>query len=123
MSESAVKDAAHLYEVERRVRHVERPGFRIQELQIGPKQKVPWHYHSNVRDTFYVLQGQIRVFLRDPKEEVRLGPGESYAVLGPGQKLAHLFGRVDRGRGRVWRGRVGHGVFSRGHGRAGGSRG
>ena len=87
MSESAVKDAAHLYEVERRVRHVERPGFRIQELQIGPKQKVPWHYHSNVRDTLYVLQGQIRVFLRDPKEEVRLGPGESYAVAA---KRPHL---------------------------------
>ena len=36
-----VKDASHLYEVERRARHVERPGFRISELQISPKQKVP----------------------------------------------------------------------------------
>ena len=33
-----------------------------------------------MQDTFYVLQGRIRVLLRDPKEEVRLGPGESYAV-------------------------------------------
>jgi mannose-6-phosphate isomerase-like protein (cupin superfamily) len=75
-----VKDASHLYEVERRVTHAARPGFRINELQISPKQKVPWHFHSNVRDTFYVLAGNIRVFLRDPKEEVRLGPGESYTV-------------------------------------------
>ena len=75
-----VKDASHLYEVERRASHAARPGFRINELQISPKQKVPWHYHSNIRDTFYVLEGSIRVFLREPKEEVRLGPGETYTV-------------------------------------------
>ena len=76
----ALKDATHLYEVERRARHAERPGFRINELQISPSQKVPWHYHSNVRDTFYVLEGEIRIFMRDPKEEVRLAPGETYVV-------------------------------------------
>ena len=76
----AVKDSSHLYEVERRARHAERPGFRISELQISPKQSVPWHYHSNIQDTFYVLQGRIRIFLRDPSEDVRLGPGEAYAV-------------------------------------------
>ena len=75
-----VTDASRLYEVERRVHHAERPGFRINELQISPTQKVPWHYHSNIQDTFYVLEGRIRVFLRDPKEEVRLGPGNTYSV-------------------------------------------
>ena len=75
-----VTDASHLYEVERRARHAERPGFRISELQLYPTQKVPWHCHSNVQDTFYVLEGQVRIFLRDPKEEVRLAPGETYAV-------------------------------------------
>ncbi len=75
-----VKDSSHLYEVERRARHAERPGFRISELQISPSQQVPWHCHSHTQDTFYVLQGRIRLFLRDPKEEVRLGPGETYTV-------------------------------------------
>lgn len=75
-----VKDASHLYEVERRQYHAQRPGFRISELQISPTQKVPWHYHSNVQDTFYVLDGRIRIFLRDPKEEIRLDPGQTYTV-------------------------------------------
>jgi mannose-6-phosphate isomerase-like protein (cupin superfamily) len=66
--------------VERRARHAERPGFRISELQISPAQQVPWHYHNNVQDTFYVLEGRLRIFLRDPKEEVRLGAGETYTV-------------------------------------------
>lgn len=70
----------HLYEVERRAEHAARQGFRITELQISTTQKVPWHCHSNVQDTFYVLSGNLRIFLREPKEEVRLGPGETYTV-------------------------------------------
>ena len=76
----AVKDASHLYEVERRARHAERPGFRISELQISPTQQVPWHFHTNIQDTFYVLAGELRIFLREPKEDVRLRPGETYTV-------------------------------------------
>ena len=68
------------YEVERSARHAERPGFRINELQIGPSQKVPWHYHTVVQDTFYVLQGRICVSLRDPGEEVHLARGETHTV-------------------------------------------
>ncbi|HXA96809.1 MAG TPA: cupin domain-containing protein [Candidatus Dormibacteraeota bacterium] len=83
----SVEDASHLYEVERRARHAERPGFRITELQIGPTQRVPWHYHTRIQDTFYVLQGRLRLFLRDPKEEIGVGPGETYSVR-PGR--AHL---------------------------------
>ncbi len=76
----AMKDGNRLYEVERRAEHAARPGFRITEIQISSAQKVPWHYHNNVQDTFYVLKGNLRLFLRDPKEEVRLGPGDTYAV-------------------------------------------
>jgi quercetin dioxygenase-like cupin family protein len=75
-----IKDASHLYEVERRVCHTERPGFRITELQISPTQTVPWHCHSNIQDTFYVIEGQVKLFLREPKESVVLGPGETYSV-------------------------------------------
>jgi quercetin dioxygenase-like cupin family protein len=76
----AVKDSSHLYEVERRARHAERSGFWITELQISPSQRVPWHYHNHIQDTFYVLEGRLRLSLRDPREEVLLGPGETYSV-------------------------------------------
>src|SRR5881275_2896266 len=83
----AIKDASHLYEVERRAEHAARPGFRITELQLSPTQKVPWHYHSNVSDTFYVLEGELRIFLQAPKEEVRLARGQSFEVK---PRRAHL---------------------------------
>jgi hypothetical protein len=62
-------DASDLYEVEHRAHHVERPGFRVTELQISATQQVPWHYHSNIQDTFYVIQRQIRLFLRDRRKK------------------------------------------------------
>ena len=76
----ALKDASHLYEVEHRAYHLERPGFRISELRLSPTQTVPWHCHSHVSDTFYVIEGQLRLFLQNPKQDIRLGPGESYVA-------------------------------------------
>jgi mannose-6-phosphate isomerase-like protein (cupin superfamily) len=82
-----LKDGGHLFEVEHRTEHAARPGFRISELRISPTQKVPWHFHTHVQDTFYVIEGSLRLFLREPKEEVRLGPGQSHAVAA---KRPHL---------------------------------
>ena len=73
-------DASHLYEVEHRARHAEREGFRISELTISPTQRIPWHLHTHVSDTFYVLTGEIIVHVREPKENIRLQPGETFAV-------------------------------------------
>jgi quercetin dioxygenase-like cupin family protein len=83
-SKPGFKDASHLYEVERRARHCEREGFRITELQLSPAQTVPWHTHTNVSDTFYVLAGDMRLFLQNPKEKVELKAGQVYQVV-PGR--------------------------------------
>jgi len=75
-----VKDASGLYEVERRDCYAQRPGFRISELQISPTQRVPWHFHNHIDDTFYLIEGNVRLFLQDPAEDIRLAPGASYCV-------------------------------------------
>ena len=74
------KDASRTYEVERRFHYAARPGFRIAEMQIGPTQTIPWHYHTEAQDTFYVINGTIRIFARDPEEDVRLSVGQTYSV-------------------------------------------
>jgi len=81
---STLKDGTALYEVERRARYGERPGFRITELQIGPTQEIPWHAHHQAQDTFYVMAGEIRLSLRNPDEELSMGRGAISAVL-PGR--------------------------------------
>ena len=67
-------------EVERRAYHAARPGFRIAEMQIGPTQTIPWHYHTEAQDTFYVINGLIRILTREPDERVCLSVGETYSV-------------------------------------------
>jgi quercetin dioxygenase-like cupin family protein len=72
--------------------HAERPGFRISEIRLSPTQRVPWHHHSNVQDTFYVLDGRIRISLQDPDEQVELRVGESWGPARAGRR--HLVTNV-----------------------------
>jgi mannose-6-phosphate isomerase-like protein (cupin superfamily) len=74
------KSASRPYEVEHRTYHAVRPGFRIVEMQIGPTQAIPWHYHTEAQDTFYLVSGSIRVRMRAPEEQVVLAPGRSCEV-------------------------------------------
>lgn len=77
---AAVKDASGLYDFQVHQYHAERPGFRIKEIELSQKQQVPWHFHNQVQDTFYVLAGEMRLFLQHPKQEVRLKPGETFCA-------------------------------------------
>ncbi len=72
--------AGGTYDVERRAYHATRPGFRIAEMQIGPTQMVPWHYHTTTQNTFYVIDGTIRILTREPEDEVCLTAGQTYSV-------------------------------------------
>ena len=74
----SLEDGTHLYETEYRAYHLEREGFRIAELQLSPSQSVPWHKHTEIGDTFYILSGSMRLFLQNPKGDVQLMPGQSY---------------------------------------------
>lgn len=76
----SLKDASHLYSVERSAIHAAREDFRILELQLSPSQQIPWHLHQQTQDTFYVLKGALRIFLQDPKEDIVLEPGNTYTV-------------------------------------------
>jgi len=38
------------------------------------------HVHRTQEETFYVLEGELRIFLQDPKEEVPLKAGESFTA-------------------------------------------
>ena len=72
----------------RRVRYVEWSSFRSTELQIRPTKEILSQAHSQTQNTFSVLEGEIRVVLRDPKEEMRLRSADIDA---------ECFARCDRG--------------------------
>src|SRR5215467_5664785 len=76
---SDVKNPSAPYEVERLTYRAARPGFRIAELQISPTQQVPWHYHNNVHGTFYMVEGEIRSFLQQPRKMCGWHVGKRFA--------------------------------------------
>ena len=69
-----IKHGSHLYEVERTAEHATRPGFRITEMQISPAQKVPWHFHTNIQDTFCVIEDSSGSSCVSPRRRFGLAP-------------------------------------------------
>lgn len=47
---------------------------RILELEAG--EVLPWHYHSEVTDYIFALDGEIEVQLKSADEKVTLTPGQ-----------------------------------------------
>jgi len=72
------------YEIEGREMIAEAPGLRVQVLTVGAGQCVPWHHHTEIRDTFFCLEGRVMVEARAPEETILLEPGERTTV-GPGR--------------------------------------
>ncbi|MCD0502759.1 cupin domain-containing protein [Bordetella petrii] len=85
MEKTDINTSSPPYEAERRVRHVDYPGLRITELQVSPGRSTPWHHHTEVQDTIYVVRGRVEISLLDPQETVILGVDDSYAIK-PGRR-------------------------------------
>ena len=41
---------------------------------------MPWHYHSEISDSFVCLEGQTVIETKAPSETVLLEPGQRYTV-------------------------------------------
>ena len=54
--------------------------LRVQVLTLAAGQCVPWHYHSEISDSFVCLEGPMVVETRAPRHIYRLLPGERCAV-------------------------------------------
>ncbi len=64
----------------------ETDGLRVQILTLGPGESVPWHFHSEVTDTFIGLEGTTVIETRAPRARHELGPGGHCVVP---SKTAH----------------------------------
>ena len=56
---------------------VQTADVRVVEYTMQPGDRHPWHYHSNVTDRVYCLEGLVGVETRTPAKKVVLRPGDS----------------------------------------------
>ncbi len=85
------------YSLEKRELIAEAAGLRMQILTLAAGQEVPWHWHSEVVDTFWCMDGPMVIETRVPREVVELAPGQMYAV--PARQAHRVTGK-DGGRCR-----------------------
>jgi len=54
---------------------------------LAPGDTIPWHYHTQSADHYFVLAGTLTVQTREPEETSTIGSGDSHRIA-PG--TAHL---------------------------------
>jgi quercetin dioxygenase-like cupin family protein len=69
----------------------ETPELRMVVLTLGPGQEVPWHWHTNINDTFFCMQGPMTIETRAPREVFQLTAGETCVV--PAKRAHHVTGK------------------------------
>ncbi len=71
---------ARPYVIERRETVAETDTLRVSILTLAEGQEVPWHYHSEIADMFFCLEGSLSVETRAPRAHHLLEVGESCTV-------------------------------------------
>jgi quercetin dioxygenase-like cupin family protein len=67
--------------------------LRVQVLTLAAGQCVPWHYHTEISDSFVCLEGPMVVETRAPRHVYRLLSGERCAV--PPKTAHYVHGEAD----------------------------
>lgn len=69
--------------------------LRMTVFTVGAGQDIPWHWHTNVSDTYFGMEGVTVVETRAPTAHLEIGPGQTAVV--PPKRAHHVTGK-DGGR-------------------------
>ena len=70
------------YAARRRETIAEAPNLRVRLLVLGEGQCVPWHYHNNITDTFFCMEGPMQVHVLEAGGSCAVEPGTPHLVAG-----------------------------------------
>ncbi len=59
---------------------VKTDNVRVRVMRLRPRELAEWHYHSQVTDDIFCLDGKIIVRMQEPDEEIHLSPGQRARV-------------------------------------------
>ena len=79
------------YEIAGHETLAETPELRMVVLTLAAGQEVPWHWHSNVADRFFCMEGPMVVETRAPREIFELQPGGTCVV--PAKRAHRVTGK------------------------------
>ena len=53
---------------------------RVRIMTLKPRELADWHYHTQVTDNIFCLEGKILVHMQVPDEEILLTPGKRVRI-------------------------------------------
>jgi quercetin dioxygenase-like cupin family protein len=59
---------------------VKTDNVRVRIMRLSPRELANWHYHTQVTDDIFCLDGKIIVRMQKPDEEIHLSPGQRVRV-------------------------------------------
>jgi quercetin dioxygenase-like cupin family protein len=59
---------------------VKTDNVRVRVMRLKPRELADWHYHTQVTDNIFCLDGKILVRMQRPDEEIHLSPGQRVRV-------------------------------------------
>ena len=54
--------------------------IQVRVFTLAGGEAIPWHYHSESTDHYFVLQGELTIETRDPDHHHRLTVGERHKI-------------------------------------------
>ena len=70
----------HHYSAQRVVVVVEAQNMRVLDAILAVGELVPWHYHSNIDDHFWVIEGKLRIESQSPDKMQELSAGDYCSI-------------------------------------------
>jgi quercetin dioxygenase-like cupin family protein len=59
---------------------VKTDNVRVRVMTLSPRELADWHYHTQVTDDIFCLEGRILVRMQEPDEEIHLSPGQRVRI-------------------------------------------
>ena len=57
---------------------------------LAPREQIPWHFHSAVSDSYFVLEGTLSIETRAPRDSRVLAVGERFTIAPGGKGMSAL---------------------------------
>jgi quercetin dioxygenase-like cupin family protein len=66
---------------------------RVSRMELAPGEEIPWHVHTQVRDTFYAVRGPVTIQTRQPERTTVIKAGETFQTgVGQPHRVANTAG-------------------------------
>jgi quercetin dioxygenase-like cupin family protein len=90
-----VQESSENYTVKSIETALEAADVKARIFTLAPGDVIPWHYHSETTDDFFVLSGKLTIETRTPEDRRTVAVGERYQITAGNSHMVSNRGPTD----------------------------